>query len=202
MVEAKSSNPKSSNPINQSNGEKRMEDKVIMIEKPNTSHPIKPKSDKDRIGEVGLLSMVLCVTVIMFPTVKATSVVDEEHYPGLTVLLFVYVLFFQLAIGGSTLNHPVNNSIFYVLYMLLFTSVVSVIASGLVSKTAAIIILILWVHMIGFTVDHNWQVISSVDEEDSKRFWKFIAFICVISLLCSINSTVIFKVCYKLVVGT
>ncbi|CAJ2664944.1 unnamed protein product [Trifolium pratense] len=43
MVEAKSSNPKSSNPINQSNGEKRMEDKVIMIEKPNTSHPIKPK---------------------------------------------------------------------------------------------------------------------------------------------------------------
>ncbi|WJX85938.1 hypothetical protein P8452_68314 [Trifolium repens] len=43
MVEAKSSNP-----IHQIDREKRMEEKVIMIEKSNSSHPINQESDCEK----------------------------------------------------------------------------------------------------------------------------------------------------------
>jgi hypothetical protein len=120
--------------------------------------------------------------------VKADA--PEEYHMAITVSCFLYVFLFQSLIGGSTLHHPVNNTIFVVLHILLFTSAVTIIASALVSKTAGIIIFIVWVYIIGKAVSDNWKVISSVDLEEARCFRKFIAIICVISLLCNINSTV------------
>jgi hypothetical protein len=139
------------------------------------------RSDEDRIATVGVLSMFLCMTVFMFPMFKAYA--PEDHHTAITVSCVLYVFLFQSMIGGPTLVHPVNNTIFVVLHNLLFTTALTVIASALVSQMAGIIILIIWVY-------DNWKVISSVDLEEAKCFRKFIAIICVISLLCNINSTV------------
>jgi hypothetical protein len=104
------------------------------------------RSDEDRIGTVGAFSMCLCTIVLWFPMVKADA--PKEHHTALTVSCVLYVFLFQSVIGGSTLVHPVNNTIFDVLYILLFTSAVTVISSALVSQTAGIIILIIWVYSI------------------------------------------------------
>ncbi|AET01215.1 hypothetical protein MtrunA17_Chr8g0336371 [Medicago truncatula] len=73
---------------------------------------------------------------------------------------------------------------------MLISSTITVIEVALVSRTAAIINLIVWMFQIAVVVDVNWPVITNADLEASKKFMKSIAIICVISLLWMINCIV------------
>jgi hypothetical protein len=130
--------------------------------------------------------------LIIFPALKASTDGDDigKDHTFLTIYHTAFVLVIQLYLFGVIVNHPINSSIFGVLYMLLISSTISVVEVALVSRTAAIINLIVWIFIIAVVVDVNWPVITNADLEASKKFMKSIAIICVISILWMINCIV------------
>jgi len=130
--------------------------------------------------------------MIIYPALKACpggDIIAKDH-TFQTIYHTACVLVFQLYLLGVIIGHPINSSIFGVLYTLLISSTITVIEVALVSRTAAIINLIVWMFIIAIIVDVHWPVITNADLQASKNFMKSIAIICVISLLCMINCIV------------
>lgn len=150
-------------------------------------------SDKERLESVAVTSLILCFVLIIFPALNISSVfgdifADKDaptknpiHLVG-AFLVFI-AMSFQFYLLFTIKDHPVNKSIFAILYILLLSSATTVIEISLVSRIAAILNLILWVLVIGIIVNINSEEICKVDAIVLKRFWIFIATICVSSLV-------------------
>nr|XP_004517001.1 uncharacterized protein LOC101513925 [Cicer arietinum] len=200
---------KLSDPIKLS--EKRNEDEVILqMEEFKSSDPIKPRSiesdkvirsDQDRYMIIVIVSLILCSILIIFPTLKMSSYGGkfmEEHDIVITLFLSPLVIFFQLWIVVITTDHPVNDSIFSILFLLLLSSGTSIMEVSLVSHSTCIVTLVLWLFWIAIVVWVNWQQIANVVRVNwqkissydislaSQGMMKFIPTICDLSLVCNI----------------
>jgi hypothetical protein len=102
---------------------------------------------------------------------------------------------YQLVIGRMIMNHPVNNTIYSILYMLLLSSVISVAEVSFVSWDAAIIILIFWVVIIATIANANREVIYNIDSVVSNiiQIFMYISFILnlIYMFYCTVHSYVI-----------
>jgi hypothetical protein len=79
------------------------------------------------------------------------------------------VLLFQLALCGFIIEYPINRTIYSILYIMLLSSVISVVEVGFVSWNAAIIILIFWIVIIVTIADVHKEEIYNVDIVVSNR---------------------------------
>jgi hypothetical protein len=102
---------------------------------------------------------------------------------------------YQLVIGRMIMNHPVNNTIYSILYMLLLSSVISVAEVSFVSWDAAIIILIFWVVTIATIANANREVIYNINSVVSNiiQIFMYISFILnlIYMFYCIVHSYVI-----------
>jgi hypothetical protein len=75
------------------------------------------------------------------------------------------IVWFQLVVWqwDTIANHPVNSTIYSILYILLLSSVISFVEVSFVSWNAAIAILIFWVAIIAAIAYHNREEIYNVD---------------------------------------
>lgn len=148
-------------------------------------------SDIKRLEKVAVNSMTLCFLLVIFTALKLSSFGGKfmEKYDTIMVFFPIYiVLYFQLSLLSTIVNHPVNKSIFPILYMLLPVTATSVvIVMSLVSRTAAVAVLMLWVIVIASIIYHNWEVIYNVDIVVLNRFRLALVIICVISLIWNVN---------------
>nr|XP_004516999.1 uncharacterized protein LOC101513051 [Cicer arietinum] len=104
------------------------EDKVILqMEEFKSCDLIKPRSiesDKviqsDRYMQVVIISGILCSILIILSSYGGKFM--EEHYILITLFLSPLVIFFHLLIGGVMIDHPVNDSIFSILILILLSS--------------------------------------------------------------------------------
>jgi hypothetical protein len=85
---------------------------------------------------------------------NSTLIVDSLTLP---------VVLFQLDVFDIMINHPVNSTIYSILYILMLSSVISVVEVSFVSWNAAIVILIVWVTIIADIAHSNKQEIYNVD---------------------------------------
>jgi hypothetical protein len=148
-------------------------------------------SDKERFEKVAIKSMVLCLILIMFPALKISSFGGKfmaQYDTFIMVFLIVFVFLYQAYLYDITKSHAVNNTIYSVLHILLLSSILSVVEVSLVSRTAATVILILWVMTFATIVDNNRKEISNIVV--SGRNKRLIGTICVLSLVCNINCMV------------
>jgi hypothetical protein len=79
------------------------------------------------------------------------------------------VLLFQLALCGFIIEYPIKRTIYSILYIMLLSSVISVVEVGFVSWNAAIIILIFWIVIIVTIADVHKEEIYNVDIVVSNR---------------------------------
>jgi hypothetical protein len=102
---------------------------------------------------------------------------------------------YQLVMARMIINHPVNNTIYSILYMLLLSSVISVAEVSFVSWDAAIIILIFWVVIIATIANANREVIYNIDSVVSNIIQIFIYISFILNLIymfyCIVHSYVI-----------
>ncbi|KAI5443091.1 uncharacterized protein LOC127096017 [Lathyrus oleraceus] len=154
-------------------------------------------SDKARVEIVALSSMVLCFLLIIFPALKVSSfgsnfmgfIVD-----GVPLISCLLVITFQIVIFVIIANHPVNKTIFPILYILLLLTATSVIQISFISFMSAIFILFTWILTIAIILCINSQEINDADIASFNGFRIFLTIISVISLLWNANS--IFHLCY------
>ncbi|KAK2404843.1 hypothetical protein QL285_054148 [Trifolium repens] len=73
------------------------------------------------------------------------------------------IVLFQLIVFDIIINHPVNSTVYSILYILLLSSVISVVEVSFVSWNAAIVILIVWVAIIANITISNKEEIYNVD---------------------------------------
>jgi hypothetical protein len=110
----------------------------------------------------------------------------------LSTLIF---LGYQLVMARMIINHPVNNTIYSILYMLLLSSVISIAEVSFVSWDAAIIILIFWVVIIATIANANREVIYNIDSVVSNiiQIFMYISFILnlIYMFYCIVHSYVI-----------
>jgi hypothetical protein len=110
----------------------------------------------------------------------------------LSTLIF---LGYQLVMARMIINHPVNNTIYSILYMLLLSSVISIAEVSFVSWDAAIIILIFWVVIIATIANTNREVIYNIDSVVSNiiQIFMYISFILnlIYMFYCIVHSYVI-----------
>jgi hypothetical protein len=104
------------------------------------------------------------------------------------------VVIFQVVIFGTIKNHPVNSTIYSILYILLLSSVISVVEVSFVSWNDAIIILIFWVAIIAYVANSNKEEIYNVDIKVSNIIRTLISITLILTLTytiyCAINSLV------------
>jgi hypothetical protein len=104
------------------------------------------------------------------------------------------VVIFQVVIFGTIKNHPVNSTIYSILYILLLSSVISVVEVSFVSWNDAIIILIFWVAIITDVANSNKEEIYNVDIKVSNIIRTLISITLILTLTytiyCAINSLV------------
>ncbi|KAI5443136.1 uncharacterized protein LOC127096155 [Lathyrus oleraceus] len=147
-------------------------------------------SDEVLLGVVAVTSMLLCFLLIILPALKMSSSGGKfitDHAGGLSFISFVLVTFFLLFIFGMIASHPVNNNIFTMLYVLLLLTAISVIEMSIVSLVGAMFTLFIWMAAIAKIVYLNWKKIHNVDIVVLKRIQKFVAPICIISVIWNVN---------------
>lgn len=123
--------------------------------------------DKQRLKEVVKYSICLCSLHFLFMALKISSIDAAEamaiHNTIISVLLIGYAFMFQLALLAVVTDHPVNRSVYPVLYILLLASATSVIEVTFVSWNAAVFVLIGWLSIIEVIVKQNKEVIHNAD---------------------------------------
>lgn len=97
-------------------------------------------------------------------------------------LIITFVIVYQIIILCITTNHPPNNSIFGVLFILLLSTAISITEVILVSKTAAVVISITWFFMIVFIFAGNIPVIIHEDIVFTNGIQKLIGVIYILLL--------------------
>jgi hypothetical protein len=104
------------------------------------------------------------------------------------------VVFFQVVVFRTITHHPVNSTIYSILYILLLSSVISVVEVSFVSWNDAIIILIFWVAIIADVANSNKEEIYNVDIKVSNIIRTLISITLILTLTytiyCAINSLV------------
>jgi hypothetical protein len=93
------------------------------------------------------------------------------------------VLLFQLALCGFIIEYPINRTIYSILYIMLLSSVISVVEVGFVSSNAAIIILIFWIVIIVTIADVHKEEIYNVDIVVSNRIGTLIEITFILNLV-------------------
>jgi len=78
-------------------------------------------------------------------------------------LIISLVIVYQIIIICNALDHPSNNSIFGVLFILLLSTAISITEVILVSKIASFVISITWLLVLTFIFAENVQVIACED---------------------------------------
>jgi len=93
--------------------------------------------DKQRLKEVAKYSICLCLLHFLFMALKISSIAAAQamaiHNTIISVLLIGYAFMFQFALLTVVIDHPVNRSIYSVLYILLLASATSVMEVTFVS---------------------------------------------------------------------
>ncbi|WJX20955.1 hypothetical protein P8452_10436 [Trifolium repens] len=134
---------------------------VIVVEEVSKSsneiNPRYPNSDKERFKKVLVSSLVLCLLLSIFSALK----IDNSKL--LMDSLTLPIVLFQLIVFDIIINHPVNSTVYSILYILLLSSVISVVEVSFVSWNAAIVILIVWVAIIANITISNKEEIYNVD---------------------------------------
>jgi hypothetical protein len=90
---------------------------------------------------------------------------------------------FQLALCGFIIEYPINRTIYSILYIMLLSSVISVVEVGFVSSNAAIIILIFWIVIIVTIADVHKEEIYNVDIVVSNRIGTLIEITFILNLV-------------------
>ncbi|CAJ2664906.1 unnamed protein product [Trifolium pratense] len=128
---------------------KKEEQMILMVES-KSSDPINQRYKLDEEERHILListSTLLCLVLIIFPTLKMSLSGGELHDIVVTILILLFVLLFQIIIFVLA-AYPLfnnNNCIPGIIYfIILITSVISFIEVSLVSWIAATITLIFW----------------------------------------------------------
>ncbi|KAI5443137.1 hypothetical protein KIW84_011974 [Lathyrus oleraceus] len=168
---------------------KKMEEHVIAMEGSNIPFLRKPRSvisDSERLEKVTLSSLALCLVLVIFFALKISRFGDKfmtKHESPISIIVTSFVLYAQISLLGIIVNHPVNKSIFVILFMLLPLTATSVIIMIIVSWIAAITIFISWMIVIATIVYINWEEIFNVNIVVLNTFGCITATICLISLL-------------------
>jgi hypothetical protein len=142
-------------------------------------------SDEERYKVVAGISIGLCILLIVFPTLKIST--DENVLFNWFLPLVIII---QLGILRATVGHPVNTSIFLIIFILVMSSAISFMEMTIVSWEAAKIILCVWGIIIVWVVIANWKVIWNEDIVFSKGMKIIIAVMWVIYLGCTIKCMV------------
>lgn len=130
--------------------------------------------------------------LIIFPALKM-STYGGKFNMIVVVAFIVPLIVYQIHIVCITTNHPPNNSIFGVLFILLSTAI-SITEVILVSKIATIVISIAWFFVFFLIFSANMQVIFTEDIVFPHRIQKLIAVICILLLVYAvINMVHVFK---------
>ncbi|KAI5443138.1 hypothetical protein KIW84_011975 [Lathyrus oleraceus] len=148
-------------------------------------------SDQKLLEVVAVASMLLCFLLIIFPALKMSSSGEKfitDHVGDVSVISFILFSFFNLFISGIITIRPINKNILTILYVLLLLTAISVIEMNIVSMFTAMFTLFAWIAAIAKIVYLNWKDIFNVDIVVWKRIQKFIAPICIISLILNVNS--------------
>ncbi|KAK2456906.1 hypothetical protein P8452_03873 [Trifolium repens] len=134
---------------------------VIVVEEVSKSsneiNPRYPNSDKEIFKKVLVSSLVLCLLLSIVSALK----IDNSKL--LMDTLTLPVVLFQLDLFHIIIDHPVNSTVYSILYILLLSSVISVVEVSFVSWNAAIVILIVWVAIIANITISNKEEIYNVD---------------------------------------
>ncbi|XP_058743266.1 uncharacterized protein LOC131616053 [Vicia villosa] len=139
-------------------------DKVVIKMEEHEADQVRIKMeehDKATIGSIVIMSMLLCVTELLTPTLSDR----EEHLPEwYKIVLFVPgSLITQIFILLFTLDLSVNKSIFtIILCILILPTAISVMKISYVSHTGAIIIFISWGILYAIILIRNRQVIYNL----------------------------------------
>lgn len=147
-------------------------------------------SDHERLEKVTLNSMVLYLVLVIFFALKISPIGGKfitKHESTILIIFISFVLYAQISLLGIIVNHPVNKSIFIILFMLLPLIATSVIIMSLVSWTSAIIVFISWMIVIATIVYLNRKEFYNEDINEDidvlKAFRGVFAWICGISLI-------------------
>lgn len=147
-------------------------------------------NEEKRLSIVITISIILWLLLIIFPTLKMSLNGGKFNETVVIILILLLVIPFQMFTLIFSTMHPVNNSIFDIIFIILLSTAISFIEVSLVSWIAAIIILIVWGYVIASTVILNWQVISNEDMVFSKEIQKLIAVIWVLLLFYAVKGIV------------
>ncbi|KEH17907.1 hypothetical protein MtrunA17_Chr8g0335871 [Medicago truncatula] len=133
-------------------------------------------------------TITLCLILAIFLILSRNFMAKHENI--IMVILVPLYLFIQFGLCSVAITFPVDNRVFGILFMLVIFSAVSVIEVSIFSWTVASIFLIFWAIMFPQLLIRHWKVISTEDVVFSKGIQRFIAIICVISILYTIKSIV------------
>jgi hypothetical protein len=154
----------------------------------NEINPRYPNSDKEIFKKVLVSSLVLCLLLSIVSALK----IDNSKL--LMDTLTLPVVLFQLDLFHIIIDHPVNSTVYSILYILLLSSVISVVEVSFVSWNDAIIILIFWVAIITDVANSNKEEIYNVDIKVSNIIRTLISITLILTLTytiyCAINSLV------------
>jgi hypothetical protein len=128
--------------------------------------------------------------LIIFPALKMSSYGAKFNMIVVVAFIIPLVIVYQIHIVCITTNHPPNNSIFGVLFILLLSTAISITEVILVSKIATIVISITWFFVFFLIFSANMQVIFTEDIVFPHGIQKLIAVICILLLVCAVISIV------------
>ncbi|XP_058781372.1 uncharacterized protein LOC131655539 [Vicia villosa] len=161
----------------------------------HTYRDIYDDADQDKFVDVVLASIEICLILIIFPILDTSSDAREfmtENYTLIGCFLFALLIRDQGLIFLYTIDPSVGSNIFDILFVILLSTIISVIEVSAFSWCAAIITLIHWAILIALVVKFKWNVISKEDIVFSKAIHKFVGIICVLSIAHSIKSLLYF----------
>ena len=120
--------------------------------------------------------------LIIFPALKMSSYGGILNRIVVDALIIPLVIGYQIRIYYITSNHPSNNSIFGVLFILLLSTAISITEVVLVSKIATVIISITWFYVFLLIFIENLLVIFTEDIVFPHGIQKFLAVVCILLL--------------------
>lgn len=127
------------------------------------------------------ISLILCLVLIIFPALKMSS--GNLNITVAVVLIIPLVLVSQLSIILITVNHPSNNSIFGIIFILLLSTAISITEVILVSTIVTIVISFTWIIVYVAILAENGRVIFTEDIVFPHGIQKLIAVIWILLLV-------------------
>lgn len=149
------------------------------------------RTNKIRMNQIFGLSVTLCCILIIFPVIK-NSLNDGRFDDHVMIAVIIpLVFFFQLVLFCIAASYPLNNThIFGTMLIFLLTSAISFVEVDLVSRTASIIISVVWgIFILSFVVI-NYKVILYENIVFSKPIQRLLALIWILFMVCFIRCMV------------